>query len=67
MTRQMKVTQVYHPTPPLVGPHVVVFNGALGGQTLDRWDPTPAGYYWNNNNCDYDPFQSLDRNATTIG
>lgn len=38
--------QVYPPTgPSLVGSSVVVFDGALGSQTLDKWDPTPIGFY----------------------
>jgi hypothetical protein len=61
ITQHSFLYEIYHPmTTTPVGPHVVVFNGALGQQTLDRWDPIPAGYYWTNNNCDYDPFQSLD-------
>jgi hypothetical protein len=51
---------VYPPTgPSLVGPSVVVFNGALGGQTLEKWDPTPIGYY-ESNPCDYDRFNQMD-------
>ncbi|MBZ5600215.1 MAG: hypothetical protein LAN83_18065 [Acidobacteriia bacterium] len=30
---------------------MVVFNGALGGATLDKWDPTPQGYYATHNEC----------------
>lgn len=37
--------QVYSQTP-LVGPHVVLFNGALGQQSLSKWDITSNGYYW---------------------
>jgi len=37
--------QVYSPSKPLVGPHVYIFDGAFGGQTLDKWDPTAIGYY----------------------
>lgn len=54
--------QVYPPTgPSLVGPSVVVFDGALGAQTLDKWDPTSIGYYANpNNDCTYDRFHQTD-------
>lgn len=45
----------------LVGPDVVVFDGALGGQTLEKWDPTSIGYYSNpNNTCDYNQFTTHD-------
>ena len=37
-----------------MGPHVVVFDGALGGQTLAKWDPTAIGYYSIHQNCMYD-------------
>src|SRR5262249_39079850 len=43
----------------LVGASVVAFDGALGGQGLDAWDPTSAGYYWNND-CPYDSFTNND-------
>jgi hypothetical protein len=39
----------------LVGPDVVVFDGAFGGQTMDAWDPTSSGYYWTNS-CPWDAF-----------
>ena len=52
--QQSFLYQVYNPTPHLVGDHVVVFNSALGGQTLNRWDPTPAGYYASHD-CPYGP------------
>lgn len=45
VTQQSLIYQIYNPATPLVGPHVVVFNGAYGGQTLSKWDPTPIGYY----------------------
>ena len=48
-TQKSLLNQVYPDTNPLhwlVGPHVVVFNGALGQQTLAKWDPTPVGYYY---------------------
>jgi hypothetical protein len=35
--------QIYSPINPLVGSHVIVWDGALGQQTLDHWDP--AGYF----------------------
>ncbi len=41
------------PTHWLVGPHLVVFNGALGQATLEKWDPTPIGYYAHHNDCHY--------------
>ncbi len=54
------IRQVYPPVgSSLVGPSVVVFDGALGAQTLDKWDPTSIGYYWSND-CDYDRFTSND-------
>jgi hypothetical protein len=34
---------------------VVVFDGAYGGQTMDAWDPTDAGYYINHS-CPFDDF-----------
>ena len=57
--QQSFLYQVYHPTPPLVGTHVVAFNGAAGAQTLSNWDPN--GYFTthpcgtsHNPECDYD-------------
>ena len=50
--------QIYPDNDPLhwlVGPDMVVFDGAFGGQTLDAWDPTSLGYYWNNP-CPWDAF-----------
>jgi hypothetical protein len=38
----------------LVGPDVVLFNGALGQQTLAKWDPTAVGYYALWGNCAFD-------------
>jgi hypothetical protein len=55
--------QVYPDNDPnhwLVGSHVVVFNGALGDRTLNKWDPTSDGWYWTHNTCQDDPFTSLD-------
>ena len=56
--------QVYPDNTPadwLVGPSVVVFDGALGGQTLEKWDPTSIGYYANPINiCSYNPFTNYD-------
>jgi len=43
----------------LVDPSVVVFDGALGMQGLDAWDPTSIGYYANND-CTYDRTTSTD-------
>jgi hypothetical protein len=37
--QQSFLQQVYSPTPHLVGPSVVIFNAAVGNQTLDHWDP----------------------------
>lgn len=37
--QQSFLQQVYSPTPHLVGSHVVIFNAAVGDQSLDRWDP----------------------------
>jgi len=52
--------QVYPLTgPSLVGASVVVFDGALGMQGLDAWDPTSIGYYANND-CPYDRVTSND-------
>src|ERR1700693_3095654 len=59
VVQQSFLYQVYQPTPQLVGDHVVVFNGAFGAQTLDRWDPTAFGYYAHNNDCDFDHSHSL--------
>lgn len=53
VTQQSLLYQIYHPTPHLVGDHVVVFNGAYGAQTLDKWDPTLDGYYANTNDCTF--------------
>ena len=56
-SQQSLLEQVYSPLylqppmAPLVGPHVVLFNGALGKQTLNKWDPTDMGFY-SHNNCD---------------
>jgi hypothetical protein len=47
VTQQSFLYMVYPPPPQLslVGPHVAVFNGAFGAQTLDTWDPTSIGFY----------------------
>lgn len=39
VTQQSFLYQVYHPATALVGPHVFVFDGALGNQLLSKWDP----------------------------
>jgi hypothetical protein len=59
VTQQSFLYQIYNPSPPLVGPHVVVFNGALGNQTLDRWDPYD-GHYTHFNDCGSDVGDSND-------
>ena len=53
-TQQSLLYQIYSPPIPLVGSHVVVFDSALSGQTLAKWDPTPHGYYAINQNCMHD-------------
>ncbi len=64
--------QIYRPTVPLVGPNVVVWNGALESQVLNRWDPSPAGYY-ENHACPYvfpprmDPECNYDRVERDLG
>ena len=58
---------IYSPSTPLVGPHVVVFNGALGGQTLSKWDPTSIGYYAQSGaNCPWDHQSSLDSECNYV-
>ncbi|MBZ5703739.1 MAG: hypothetical protein LAN63_00120 [Acidobacteriia bacterium] len=54
--------QVYSPAMPLVGAHVALFDGAFGGQTLDRWDPTPIGFYSEQigNPCTFSSSQQID-------
>jgi hypothetical protein len=46
------LNQVYpdqnNPNGWLVNPQIVVWDGALGGQNLSKWDPTPFGYYQSN-------------------
>lgn len=62
ITQQSFLYQVYHPTPHLVGASIVIFDGALGAQSLDKWDPN--GYYVMNN-CPFgstvDPECNYDR------
>lgn len=53
-TQQSLLYQVYPGPTRLLGPHMVLFDGALGGQTLAKWDPTPIGYYAIHQNCAYD-------------
>lgn len=49
ISQESFLKQIYPQTgPSLVGTHVVVWGGALGAQTLNKWDPTPAGYYATN-------------------
>ena len=53
--------QVYHdPNNRLVGDDVVIFDGALGQQTLDRWDPTPFGHYAQFNDCNFNTTDETD-------
>ena len=49
-SQQSLLYQVYSGTR-LVGSHVVLWDGALGQQTLNKWGPTPIGYYAINQNC----------------
>jgi hypothetical protein len=61
VTQQSFLYQLYHdPLNPLVGSHVFVFNGALGQQTLDHWDPTDKGYFWTHNTCDWDLYNTYN-------
>lgn len=49
------------PNPQLVGPSIVVFNGALGGQDLKRWDPTSLGYFYDEaHDCPYNLYTNYD-------
>jgi hypothetical protein len=63
--------QVYQPIPQLVDSHVIVFDGALGQQSLERWDPTAIGYY-TSNDCKFpglpqhDPECNYDRVAQDL-
>jgi hypothetical protein len=56
--------QVYPDNDPdhwLVDRHVVVFNGALGGRVLDKWDPTEIGWWWDpTHDCEDDPYTNED-------
>ena len=54
------------PNPKLVGDHVVVFNGAFGSQTLDKWDPTPFGDYAQHNDCTFDHSSSTDSQCNYV-
>lgn len=60
ITQQSLLYQIYSPSTPLVGPHVVVFDGAYGGQTLSKWDPTQIGYFAQTPNCGWDHRSSYD-------
>lgn len=43
--------------------HVYFFDGAFGSQGIDRWDPTPVGYYGQDGvKCPFSPFQQLAPN-----
>ena len=44
-TQNSFLYQIYHPSQHLVGPNVVVFNAALGGQSLVKWDTNQLGFY----------------------
>jgi hypothetical protein len=68
VTQQSFLYQVYHdPNNILVGPHVVVFNSAFGGQTLDKWDPTADGYYAHSNDCQWgDESMNAECNYTRV-
>lgn len=71
--------QVYQPTPQLVDSHVIIFDGAMGQQSLERWDPTAIGFYSHNTcffpghtlppndpECNYDRvMQDLNTNGFT--
>jgi hypothetical protein len=58
ITQRSFLYQVYPPAPQpsLVGPHVYVFDGAKGHQTLDHWDPN--GFYLDHD-CGY-PHEHTD-------
>ncbi len=65
--QQSLIYQIYNPSTPLVGPHVVVFNGALGGQTLSKWDSTSIGYYAQiGANCQWDHQSSADSECNYV-
>ncbi|MBZ5704403.1 MAG: hypothetical protein LAN63_03560 [Acidobacteriia bacterium] len=70
VTQQSFLYQIYGGQTRLVGPDVVVFNGALGAQTLDKWDPTPYGYYAQHNDCQsgqsHDPECNYNRVMTDL-
>ena len=77
ISQQSFMYQVYNPSTPLVGTDVVIFDGAMGQQTLDHWDPTSIGYFAQSGNycnfghqgsvnpeCNYDRvFDDLYRNG----
>ena len=76
MTQYSVLYQVYSPSTYLVGPSVVVWNGAMEGETLPQWDPTSNGYYYGNTKCptgtddpvcEYDRVEQSLKNATGNG
>lgn len=66
ITQQSLLYQVYNANPLFVGPHIVIFNGAMGAQSLDKWDPTPNGWYANNNDCTTDGANGIDPECNYI-
>jgi hypothetical protein len=69
VTQQSFLYQVYPDNNPahwLVGSHIVVWDGAFGQQTLDRWDPTSNGWYWNHNDCTFDQYSSVNPECNYI-
>ena len=67
VTQQSFLYQVYHPNPVvLVGPRVVIWDGAMGGQLLNRWDPTTQGYYAHHNNCQWGETHNAECNYERV-
>ncbi|MBZ5707082.1 MAG: hypothetical protein LAN63_17180 [Acidobacteriia bacterium] len=69
ISQQSFLYQVYSPSTPLVNSNVVIFDGAYGQQTLDRWDPY-SGWYPTHNDCAWedanDPECNYDRVADAL-
>ncbi len=63
--QQSVLYQVYSPSTPLVGPHIYLFNGAIGHAPFEDWDPvSPNNRCTGSSECNY---RRVSNDLTTNG